>query len=63
MPASDRRPYWSQYKRERREHYTQLEREYYHRIQDEAGCHVKPRVFYPAYRLIQALKTAEVVEI
>lgn len=39
----------------------QMER--YHRIQEEAGCHWKPISFLSAHRLIQALETAEVVEI
>ena len=35
----------------------------YHEIQDEAGCYMKPRVFYPAFCLIKALANAEVVEV
>lgn len=37
--------------------------ERYYRIQDEAGCHFKVESFYPAYRFIKSLETAEVVEI
>lgn len=37
--------------------------ERYHRIQDEAGCHRSMEDFYPAYRFLKALETAEVVEI
>lgn len=39
------------------------ERERCRRIQDEAGCHMRVRDFYPAYCLIRAFATAEVVEI
>lgn len=39
------------------------DRECYHRIQDEAGCHYDPQTFYPGYRFIKALETAEIVEI
>jgi len=39
------------------------ERERYHRIQEEAGCHLKPRDFYPGYCVLKALEIAEVVEI
>lgn len=39
------------------------ERRDYHRMQEEAGCHMAPRLFYPGYRLLKALETAEVVEI
>ena len=38
-------------------------RERYHAIQDEAGCHRSIQDFYPAYRLLKALEHAEVVEI
>jgi len=37
-------------------------REKYHRVQDEAGCHARID-WYPGYRIIKALETAEVVEI
>lgn len=30
-------------------------RQRYRRIQEEAGCHIKLREFYPGYRLIKAL--------
>ena len=36
---------------------------WYHSVQDEAGCHIHTRDFYPAYRLIESLKNAEIVEI
>lgn len=39
------------------------EREGYHKIQDGAGCHWEVRSFYPGYRFLKALETAEVVEI
>ena len=39
---------------------TELARENYHRIQGEAGCHWKPRTFYPAYRLLKALAEEEI---
>lgn len=39
------------------------ERERYHRIQDKAGCYSDIRDFYPGYRILKALETAEVVEI
>ena len=51
------------YKRRNREFATQIERNRYHRIQEEAGCHLKLRNFYPGYRLIRDLLVAEVVEI
>ena len=35
----------------------------YRRHQDEAGRHSQLRVFYPGYIILQALQTAEVVEI
>jgi len=38
-------------------------RERYHEIQEEAGCYHCPDTFYPAYRFIKALETAEIVEI
>lgn len=38
-------------------------REYYHRIQDEAGCHCHIDVFSPGFRLLQGLADASVVEI
>lgn len=51
------------YKQARRQHFTDVQRAYYHRVQDEAGCHQKPGNFYPGYKLLKALETAEVVEI
>lgn len=36
---------------------------WYHRVQDEAGCHMLVAEFYPGYRFLQALVTAEVVEV
>ena len=44
-------------------YYADLEQERYHRIQDEACCHNPLRRFYPAYRFLKSLETAEVVEI
>lgn len=44
-------------------YYADLERERYHRIQDEAGCHWGVRSFYPAYRFLKALENAEIVEV
>ena len=41
----------------------EYERERYHRIQDEAGCHSKIGTFYPAYRFLKALENAEIVEV
>lgn len=38
-------------------------KERYHRIQEEAGCHMRVQDFYPGFRLLKALQTAEVVEI
>lgn len=38
-------------------------RERYHKIQDEAGCHMRVQDFCPGYRLIQSLTNAEVVKI
>jgi len=45
-----------------REHYTKLERDRYHRMQEEASCHMKPRDFYHGFLLIRALENAEVVQ-
>lgn len=39
------------------------ERERYHRIQDNAGYYSRTRDFFPGYKLIESLETAEVVEI
>ncbi len=37
---------------------------WYHRIQDEAGYHRDPRLWYPGYRFLKALQeNPEVVEI
>lgn len=38
-------------------------REWYHRIQEEAGCHMRVNDFYPGFRLLKALMEAEIVEI
>jgi hypothetical protein len=35
----------------------------YYRIQGEAGCHSHIDSFYPAYRFIKSLESAEVIEI
>ena len=51
------------YRQNRLEYYAHLARENYHQIQDEAGCHIKPRDFYPAYRFLKGLETAEIVEV
>ena len=47
----------------RSEQYAGYERERYHRIQEEAGCHQKLRDFYQGYRIIKALANAEMVEV
>ena len=39
------------------------ERERYHRIQDNVGCYSNIREFFPGYKLIESLETAEVIEI
>ena len=44
--------YWRDYQRRR-----------YKEIQDEAGCHMEVRIFYPGFRLLKALTEAEVIEI
>lgn len=38
-------------------------REHYHKIQDEAGCHMAVGDFYPGFRFLRALEGAEVIEI
>ena len=50
------------YYEKNKQHHFAVMRERYHKIQEEAGCHMKVRVFYPAYRIIKALETAQVVE-
>lgn len=55
--------YMRKYKKEHREQFTKIERNYYHKIQDEAGCHMRPRDFYPGYRVLKALQDAEVVRV
>ena len=51
------------YKKEHRAQFSEIERRYYHRIQDEAGCHLRPRVFFPGYRFLLTLQDAPVVEV
>ena len=46
----------------RMEH-TNYYKERYYQIQDEAGCHSEVVSFYPGWRMIKALETAEVVTI
>ena len=41
----------------------EYERQRDYRIQEEAGYHHKVEVFYPGFRVIKALETAQVVEI
>lgn len=57
--AESRKRHWDDYlARERKRQPTR-----YRRIQDEAGCHTRVRDFYPGFRLLKALETAEVIEI
>lgn len=51
------------YRKGRRQHYTDLERIRYHRIQDEAGCHRHITSFYGGFRFVESLSNAEVVNI
>lgn len=53
---------WRRYDRKRGSR-ADYYRGWYHRIQDEAGCYMTVRDFFPAYRLLRALETAPVVEI
>lgn len=35
----------------------------YHSIQNEAGCYQRKGDFYPGYKILKALETAEIVEV
>lgn len=62
-------PWGYAYRRERHEEEilsgesARWQRERYYQIQDEAGCHRGIGDFYPGYRIIKALQSAEVVDI
>jgi hypothetical protein len=48
---------------ENRELYNKSHRDWEHRIQEEAGCHMSVKVFGHGYSFLKALKGAEVVEV
>ena len=44
------------YKRVNKDLHNKQNRDYYHRIQEEAGVGSDPRYFYPGYRFLKALQ-------